>query len=378
MLQALLTVNVGSSSVKLGAFDVAAGQPALLRRATFEFDLRSGSLGDLAMRASAAATQLQREAGIAQWQFVAHRIVHGGALRGEVHRYDAVTRAALEAACDAAPLHNPPALAVLEALAAPPRAARDQLLVLDSGFFDALPAVAQCVALPRDVVDSLDLRRRGYHGLAHRALWRSARQRLGSASAARVLTLQLGAGASIAAIRDGVPAEVSMGYSPLEGLIMNTRSGDLDPAIVLRLLASGRYDIAALDHLLQQQSGLLGLSGHSGDLRDLLQRDDADSQLAVDAYCHRARRHLGAGLATLGGVDTIVFGGGVGEHQPVIRARLLEDFGFAGIRIDPLANERARGVDARISADGSTPVLVAAVDEAHEIALAALTWRSPT
>jgi acetate kinase len=378
MLQALLTVNVGSSSVKLGAFEVASGQPAMLQRAGFEFDPASGSYGDLARQARAAVAQLRTTLGIDAWQLVAHRIVHGGTLRGEVHRYDAMSRAALAAACGQAPLHNPPALAVLEALAQPPAGAQVQLLVFDSGFFEALPAEAQRVALPQEVVSSLDLRRRGYHGLAHRALWRSARERLGSAAARRVLTLQLGAGASIAAIRDGIPVEVSMGYSPLEGLVMNTRSGDLDPAIVLRLLASGRYGVAALDALLQQQSGLLGLSGHSGDLRDLLRRDDADSQLAVAVYCHRARRHLGACLAVLGGADAIVFGGGVGEHQPAIRARLLEGFGFAGIRIDPLANERARGGDARISADDSTPVLVAAVDEAHEIALAALTWRSPT
>lgn len=375
---AVLTINVGSSSVKLSAFDVVAGLPALLQRAAFEFNPADGSHGKLALHVREAAAQLRTTLGVDHWLIVAHRIVHGGTLRGEVHRYDAAARAALEAAGEQAPLHNPPALAALEALADPQTGARVQLLVLDSGFFDALPPVAQHVALPPDVVSSMDLRRRGYHGLAHRALWRSAQQRHSGASVKRVLTLQLGAGASIAAIRDGVPIEVSMGYSPLEGLIMNTRSGDLDPALVLHLLASGRYDTASLHRLLQQQSGLLGLSGHSGDLRDLLRRDDADSQFAIAAYCHRAKRHLGACLAVLGGADAVVFGGGVGEHQPVIRARILEGLEFAGIRIDQAANERARSGDADISAAASVPMLVAAVDEAHEIALAALTWKTPT
>lgn len=378
MAPQLLTVNVGSSSIKLAAFDIAREQPLLLQRRAFEFGSIDGPDDAWRTHLLRHAAELLQASGAGRWDLVAHRIVHTGTLAGEVQVYDGAARVALEDACGEAPLHNPAAIAALDTLGSATAQAGLQLLVSDSGFFEALPEVARSIALPRAVVTSLRLRRRGYHGLAHRALWRHAREARGGDSCRRTLTLQLGSGASIAAIRDGQPIEVSMGYSPLEGLVMSSRCGDIDAAIVLRLWASGEYDAASAMRLLHQQSGLQGLSGFSGDPRALLQRDDAESRNALAAYCHRARHHLGAYLAHLGGVDAIVIGGGVGEHQPAIRAGILSGLEFAGIRLDLTANELARGGHAVINATDSVPVLVTSVDEAHEIARSVMAWRSST
>jgi acetate kinase len=378
MVRHVLTVNVGSSSVKLAAFDISLPEPELLQRQSFEFDASDMSHDVLRARLLQCATELLRASGTDRWDCIAHRIVHTGTLTGEVHVCDAIARTALEAACAEAPLHNPAAMVAVDAFANAFAVNTLHLLVSDSGFFESLPAVARSVALPRALVERLALRRRGYHGLAHRALWQHARRILGDHAARRVLTLQLGSGASIAAIVDGRPIEVSMGYSPLEGLVMNTRCGDLDAAIVLRLWASGQHDAASVMRMLHQQSGLLGLSGCSGDLRVLLRRNDADARNAVATYLHRARHHVGACLAHMGGVDAVVIGGGVGEHQSEIRAGILSGLEFAGIRLDSSANELARGGQAIVSSANSVPVLVATVDEALEIARSVTAWRSRT
>lgn len=370
----ILTVNVGSSSAKLAAFD---GSMQLLDRHTLVLESQREPAQRLGSTVADAVESMRLALGVDRWSVVAHRMVQRGDLPGRAGRCSAESLARLRAAARRAPLHGEAALAVAEALAAAARPPAEQVVVFDSGFFDELPEVARRYALPRQLVEAFDLRRVGYHGLAHQAMWRHARAMLGERGSRRLVTLQLGSGASVAAILDGRPLDVTMGYSPLEGLVMSTRCGDLDAGVLLTLLDSGRYEYGALTELLYRQSGLLGLSGRSADLRVLLEAADCESRLAVDLFCHRARRHVGACLALLGGVDAIVFGGGVGEHLPAIRARILDGLQFAGLQVDAGANAAAVGGDADIGARGGSSsrdlarILVVAVDEAGEIARAA-------
>jgi acetate kinase len=229
--------------------------------------------------------------------------------------------------------------------------------VFDTSFFADLPPAAATYALPAAVCVRYGIRRYGFHGLAHQSL-------LGAlAGRARVITVQLGSGASMTACRDGRAVDTTMGFSPLEGLVMATRPGDVDAGVLLHLLRNG-VSVDALDRMLEHESGLRGLGG-TGDMRALLARDDAEARLAIDVYVHSARKHLGACLGILGGCDAIAIGGGVGENAPTIRAALFAGFEFAGLRIDPATNAAAAGRAGRISAaDSRIAVEVVLVDEA--------------
>ncbi|MFN2339488.1 MAG: acetate/propionate family kinase, partial [Gammaproteobacteria bacterium] len=186
---------------------------------------------------------------------------------------------------------------------------------------------------------------------------------------ARIISLQLGSGCSISAIRDGRPQDTSMGFTPLEGLVMATRSGDLDPGLLLYLQRHAGLDARQLEEILNHRSGLLGLSGSSGDMRELLASDSPGARQAIGLYCYRAAKYIGAYLAVLGGAQAIVFGGGVGEHAPLIRARILENLRWAGIHLDPAANEATIGQPACISASTSpVSIWVLPVDEASLMA----------
>ena len=212
------------------------------------------------------------------------------------------------------------------------------------------------------------LRRYGFHGLAHGFLWQ---RWLGLRSAAsarsagdRVISLQLGSGCSIAAIRDGVPLDTSMGFSPLEGLVMGTRCGDLDPGLLLYLQRQHGWSPQQLEQRLNHECGLLGLSGLSADVKVLLATSSAAVQLALEIYCYRVRKYIGAYLVVLGGADAILFGGGVGEHVPALRAQMLEGLEWAGVVLDSARNSAATNGDARIGADASAVDLrVFEVDE---------------
>jgi acetate kinase len=222
------------------------------------------------------------------------------------------------------------------------------------------------------------LRRFGFHGLAHQAMWRAWRESQPErARGGRLISLQLGSGCSAAAIASGSPLDTSMGFSPLEGLVMATRAGDLDPGLLLHLQQVAGVGLAELAELLSQRAGLCGLAGHGGDLRAIFADGGEAARLAVDVYCHRARKYVGAYLALLGGVDAVVFGGGVGEHQPEIRARILAGMAWAGIEIDDAANQKVIGASGKISR-GEVDVAVVAVDEAAVILEQALrAWSSP-
>lgn len=344
----ILTVNVGSSSVKLDRFDGRARPPRHI--ASLRPPPGSAPLADI------PAPEL-----------IVHRVVHGGPLAQPV-RIDAAVEAQIQACSPTAPLHNPPALAMIRACRQRFGDAVPQVAAFDTAFFADLPPVAQTYALPRQLVEAHGIRRYGFHGLAHQALWRSWQAHTGRGG--RIVTLQLGAGCSAAAIADGRPLDTSMGYTPLEGLVMATRSGDIDPGLLLYLQQAAGLDGAQMQDLLTERSGLLGLAG-SADMRALLADPSPAATHAIDVYCQRVRKYIGAYAAVLGGLDGIVFGGGVGEHAPQVRAAVLTDMEWLGIHLDTAANAQATRPASRISTAGSAcEVWVAAVDEAAELARA--------
>jgi acetate kinase len=279
-----------------------------------------------------------------------------------------------------APLHNPVALKWVAACRAEFGANAAQVAVFDTAFYAALPEVAATYALPRALSRKHGIRRYGFHGLAHQAMWRRWRAlhpqvRPGGCA----ISLQLGAGCSITAVRDGCAVDTSMGFSPLEGLVMATRSGDIDPGLLLFLQRAEGLTPEQMERSLNEESGLLGLSSASGDMRKLLTAKDDAAQLAVEVYCYRARKYVGAYLAALGGTQAILFGGGVGEHAPPVREKILAGMHRLGIVLDADANRAAIGAEALISRRGSeVEVWVIPVDEARILAEEAVAVVRPT
>ncbi len=361
----VLTVNSGSTSAKLAAFESTGDLSTLVR---VQYENLSGTALD-AREALSGWVQKLSEPPAA----VGHRVVHGGTRFVHPVMIDAEVETALRELSELAPLHNPVALEWISAARSVcPRQAL-QVAVFDTAFFADLPQLAD-YALPRALGADLGVRRYGFHGLAHEAMWRRWRELHAQLpQGGRIVTLQLGGGCSMAAIDRGRPIDTSMGFSPLEGLVMATRSGDIDPAVVPYLARRLQSSPDRIIEILNHDCGLLGVSGVSADLRALVGASDERAQDAVELYCYRARKYVGAYLAALGGCDGIVFGGGVGEHMPKIRERILASLGWAGIELDADANRTARGVEARISRAGAPiEVYVIPVDEEHALARAAL------
>lgn len=364
----VLTVNAGSSSLRL----------ALYRgRALDCVGSWHGEAGDAGMAAfeSTGIAGWVRGQGVARPDVVAHRVVHGGADLVAPCRVDEMVESVIERLVPLAPLHNPAALRGIRAARQAWGADLLQVAVFDTGFYSELPAAAARYALP-DLGAGEPLRRYGFHGLAHQAMlnaWRRAQPE--AAAGARTISLQLGAGCSMTAAIGGKPVETSMGFTPLEGLVMATRSGDVDPGLLLYLMKEREYSVAELERLLNHEAGLKGLSGITGDMRELLKSPEPAAALAVDAYCHRLRKYLGAYLAVLGGAEAIVFGGGVGENSAAIRERVLTGLDFAGVRLDRARNQTLTRPATAIHADESAVAIwVVGVDEARELARTGLDW----
>ena len=293
---------------------------------------------------------------------VGHRIVHGGERFREPVLVDADVEAALRELTALAPLHQPKSLAALDAVqAALPEV--PAVACFDTAFHATLTAAASTYALPRAWRERWSLRRYGFHGLSH--AWASR-----SAGGGRVVTCHLGAGASLAAVRDGRCLDTTMGFTPLEGLVMATRSGSVDPGLLLWLLEETGMPERELGEALEHESGLLALAG-TADMREVLagvERGDADSTLALDVYMHRLRAGIAAMAAALGGLDTLVFTGGVGERSAAVRAAASAGLGFLGVALDPERNEAVEG-DADISGAGAAArALVVEAREDLEIA----------
>lgn len=367
----ILTVNAGSSSLRLAAF--AEEQGTAQQIAAAKFDTHEGTPKALLQR-------FVDKHNLTSIDAVVHRIVHGGATFSGPCLIDSAVEEQIAQLTPQAPLHNPAALELIHTCQALFGSDTPQVAAFDTAFYHNLPALASHYALPADLVARHGLRRYGFHGLAHQAMWnRWAALQAGSAQTGRIISLQLGSGCSITATRNGEPVDTSMGFTPLEGLMMATRCGDLDPGLVLYLQRELGIGVAELDDLLNRRSGLLGVSGLSADMRVLLASDTPAAQLAVELYCYRASKYIGAYLAALGGADSIVFGGGVGENAAAIRARILANMGWAGIHLDPALNDTAGGQEQRISAAGSTvSAWVLNVDEQHLMANQACELLNPS
>jgi acetate kinase len=337
----VLVVNAGSSSLKLRLIGPA-------NELEGERDLAPDDHAGLA----AAAAELERP------DAIGHRVVHGGERFREAVMIDDAVVAALRDLVDLAPLHQPAALdgvdAIGRALPGVPAVA-----CFDTAFHAGLPAAAATYALPREWRERFGLRRFGFHGLSHAYAARRA-------AAARVVTCHLGAGASLAAVLEDRCVDTTMGFTPMEGLVMATRSGSVDPGLVLWLLRQG-LDADAVERGLDREGGLRGLADDA-DMRAVLAREDSDARLAVDVYVHRLRASIASMAAAMNGLDTLVFTGGVGEHAPEIRARAAAGLGFLGVVLDADANAAARA-NAEIGATGApTRALVVTAREDLEVA----------
>ena len=359
-LRRILVVNAGSSSLKLRVLD---GDDAIV--ASADLPAPRGSTD-----ASAVADAIR---GFGPVDAVGHRIVHGGTQFSSPVVIDGAVVARLRALTDLAPLHQPKSLAALDVvtdlLPGVPAVA-----CFDTAFHASLPAAASTYALPAEWRKRWDLRRYGFHGLSHAYASRRVTELLGRpAVGLRLVTCHLGAGASLAAVRDGRSVDTTMGFTPLEGLVMATRSGSVDPGLVLWLEEHARTPPAELAAALEHRSGLLGLAG-TADMRAIVEAAAAgepDARLALDVYVHRLRAGIASMAATLGGIDALVFTGGVGERAPTVRSMAAERLAFLGVELD--AGRNASGPDEReIGAEGAsvrTFVIVAREDLqiAHEV-----------
>ncbi len=381
----ILVVNAGSTSLKLELF--AFPEEVSLASAGVERIGRQGATAtvryggavpvDRVVDAPDHRAALETVVGILGGaaiapDAVAHRVVHGGERLTEPLVVDAAAERAIEDCARFAPLHNPANLDGIRACRAlfP---GLPQVAVMDTGFHRTLEPEAFLYALPYELYERHGLRRYGFHGTSHRFVASEAAAFLGRPlDELRLLTCHLGGGASVCAIRRGRSIATSMGLTPLEGLVMGTRSGDLDPALVLYLQQQLDMTPAAVDTLLNRESGLKGISGIGRDMRELLAAAAdgvARAELAIAMFCRRLRHYIGGYTAELGGLDALVFTGGIGENAAAIRARTLAGLEVLGLTLDATANEAAGEGARRISPPGRSPaVLVVPTDEELQIA----------
>ena len=304
---------------------------------------------------------------------VGHRVVHGGDRFVAPTLIDDSVIEAIQELCELAPLHNPAALEGIKAAREALGPTMPMVAIFDTAFHSNLPDYAYTYALPYEAAQRHKIRRYGFHGTAHEYMLRQyALTKSVSPADATIITLQLGNGCSAAAIRGGRSVDTSMGFTPLEGLVMGTRSGDLDPSVVGYLAEKENMTIAQVEGLLNERSGLLGISGSASDMRSLLaavQKGDKRAALAIEVFCYRVRKYIGAYLAALGGADAIIFGGGIGENSPYIRAHILDSMKWCGIKLDKERNEATAGKEGEISSpEFEIEVHVILVDESLLIA----------
>jgi acetate kinase len=354
----VLVLNAGSSSVKYAVIDADSGACHL--------EGKIERIGAGVTHEQAFAQILER-CGDRAIEAVGHRVVHGGDFH-QASLIDEKVEAAIEACAALAPLHNPPNLAGI-------RAARKSLAkvphvaVFDTAFHARLPRRARTYAIDQAVAEREGIRRYGFHGTSHEYVAGLAAKALGrNLAELRMITLHLGNGASACAVELGHSTETSMGMTPLEGLVMGTRAGDLDPGVVLALARKG-MTAGDIDALLNQKSGLAGLSGHGNDLRDIERRaaeGDERARLAIGVFAHRVRKYIGAYAAVMGGLDAVVLTGGIGENAAAMRLRILQRFDYLGLVVD-----EDRNADVRLS--GDNPVARISSDTSRVIALAVRT-----
>lgn len=388
----ILVFNAGSSSVKFTCFGphtyqvLAEGMVERigLEGAMLHYQSSGGQKVRRAVKPTStreAAADLARclvEPGLGcleslkQVQAVGHRVVHGGEKINQPVVINQWVKEVIREYFELAPLHNPPNLEGIEAAEAMfPQAV--QVGVFDTAFHASIPAKAYLYALPLELYEQAKIRRYGFHGISCQYVSRAAAEYLGVEPARfNCITCHLGNGCSITAVRNGKSVDTSMGLTPLEGLVMGTRCGDLDPAIVLHLMEHRGLSLAETNALLNKQSGLLGLTGgRASDLRDIIaarEQGDAQADAAVEIFCYRLRKYIGAYTAVLGRVDAVVFTAGIGENSPLVRRLALEGLEGLGIRLDQARNQApAQGIREIQSPEGAVKLLVAPTREENEI-----------
>ncbi|MCB1649805.1 MAG: acetate kinase [Pseudomonadales bacterium] len=343
--QDILLCNAGSTTLKLQCRPLEGDAP--IRERVF-----SGSPETLleALNQGVSAREAPR--------VIVHRIVHAGAVTEKARLLDEELLATIVHWGVLAPLHNPLAVSLIDCLRQRwPQT--PQYAVFDSGLYAGLPDVATQYALPASLSPRWPLRRYGFHGLAHRNQWRQVRaasQAAGLPVPERLVSLHLGGGCSLSCWQGACVLDTSMGYTPLEGLVMSTRAGSVDPGLLLHLLQHEDMSVQELSALLATQSGLASLDGGDGDVRRLLESTEPRAEALLALYCQQIRKGIGAAVAVLGGLDAISIGGGVGEHQPRVRERVLGELAAFGVQLDAGRNDRASGLS-RLHEDGSAVAL---------------------
>lgn len=310
---------------------------------------------------------------------VGHRVVHGGELFDQSALIDDKALKGIEDCIDLAPLHNPNNVKGITAARQIFGKAVHQVAVFDTSFHHFLPERAYLYAVPYHLYRRHRIRRYGFHGTSHRYVAFRYRALRGlTREQTNIITLHLGNGCSAAAIKAGSSVDTSMGMTPLEGLVMGTRSGDLDPAILGFIGRKEGMSASEVETLLNTQSGLLGISGLTNDMRELQaelkEHDDRRVRLAIEIFCYRARKYIGAFLASMSGADAVVFTGGIGENSPDIRARICDGMEWAGLRLDPERNQETVGREGKISTDDSK-LLAYAIPTDEELLIARDTVR---
>ena len=296
---------------------------------------------------------------VGEIEAVGHRVVHGGERFQRSVRIDDDVLRGIEDMIELAPLHNPHNLRGVAAARAALGTGVPHVAVFDTAFHHTIPEVAYLYAIPYQLYRRHKVRRYGFHGTSHRYIAYRWRELTGvSRDATRIITLHLGNGCSACAIDHGNSVDTSMGFTPLEGLVMGTRSGDLDPAVLEYVGTKEGLSPVEVDNLLNKQSGLLGLSGLTNDMRELLaeahENNDRRARLAIDIFCYRARKYIGAYLSALGGAEAVVFSGGIGENAAEIRTQICSGLEWAGITLDEQTNTRmVGGAEGRITTEGA-------------------------
>lgn len=320
--------NAGSSSLKYQLLEMAGGRERVVVKGSVE---RIGAEGSPVADHAEAVREAMGAVG--EVDAVGHRVVHGGERFSESVLIDEEVERAIEECCPLAPLHNPHNLSCYRAARAL-RPEAVQVAVFDTAFFHTLPRAAYLYALPLDYYERDHIRRYGFHGTSHRYVSGRAAEELGiDPGEAKLITCHLGNGCSVCAVDGGRAVDTSLGFTPLEGLVMGTRSGDIDAGVIFHLARAKGMGLDEIEEMLNKRSGLLGLSGRSNDMRDLCEAaadGDGRAELAIEVFCYRVKRYIGAYWAVLGGADAVVFTGGIGENRREVRARIMSGLGGFG------------------------------------------------
>jgi acetate kinase len=385
----ILVLNCGSSTLKFQVIETdGLAETRKLARGivdriggtgTYRFEHFGGGAVEIAaaVRDHEAAVHLvigwlASKPELAQIDAVGHRVVHGGDKFTTSVLIDDAVIVMLESLCEIAPLHNPGAVAGIRAAQKILGDTAPMVAAFDTSFHHTIPQQAAAYAIPYELSLKHKIRRYGFHGLAHQYDIARYAELCGKLPAqVTAVTLHLGNGCSATAIRNGQSIDTSMGFTPLEGLVMGTRSGDIDPALISYLGRKENVDAAEIENWLNKRSGLLGLSGLSNDMRELTAAyaQNPRARLAVDVFCYRARKYLGAYLAALGGAETVIFSGGIGENSPLVREKICAGMEWCGLELDAKANDALAGADGAISRRGSeVEIFVVHTDEEAIIA----------